>query len=107
MRVVVFDRVLFVRFFWFYEYKATLQLGIGLVPLQRNTKVRLRLVHAALRTQNINMDLARSAFADAASYISHLAHVSQGCSLSLAEEMELWSSLLNMRSALYRQKSPG
>ncbi|CAJ1446714.1 unnamed protein product [Effrenium voratum] len=60
--------------------------------------VRLRLVHAALRTQNINMDLARSAFADAASYISHLAHVSQGCSLSLAEEMELWSSLLNMRS---------
>lgn len=46
----------------------------------------------------MSLELAASAFADAASYISHLAHVSRSCCLSLDEEMELWESLLRMQS---------
>ena len=53
--------------------------------------IRLRLVHASVASVQPDGDLARSAFADAASYISHLTHVSQSCCMSLDEELELWS----------------
>ena len=48
----------------------------------------------------MNLELAASAFVDAASYISHLAHVSRSCCLSLDEEMELWESLLKLQSEM-------
>jgi len=62
------------------------------------SQVRLRLVHALLRSDGMNLEFAASAFVDASSYISHLAHVSRSCCLSFEEEMELWESLLKIQS---------
>jgi len=62
--------------------------------------IRLRLVHASVASVQPDGDLARSAFADAASYISHLTHVSQSCCMSLDEELELWNSLSSMKSEM-------
>lgn len=55
-------------------------------------------MQAVIRNEGMDADLAGKAFRDAASYISHLAHVSQSCCLSLEEELELWNSLLRMQS---------
>ena len=62
--------------------------------------IRLRLVQATVATVQPDEDLARCAFADAGSYISHLTHVSQSCCMSLDEELELWTSLSSMKSEL-------